>query len=278
MHWDRDGLTYDEAERILSENDGMPIGDVLRCCGDDDPSADLLSDQCHTSVRLQRGNMPPIFWRGCILGQYMDVMSALDSANPAIRLRRHCEYTNVFPRAAVLEAIGNALIHCDAAQRRCIEVSMGERALTVTSPGCSMVRGEGRMLPRNQALAVAMVSLGWASMRSTGMMTIMDSYRRTWSVPRAEDSVDSFVVTLPALNEDSKNPSAVAQRIYDPRADGRGHLQDAPHIPGGSHRGPGAHGGRRGGFLPRIQRQLDVLYIWVKYFWLPNYFLIIGSK
>ncbi len=215
MHWDRDGLTYDEAERILSENDGMPIGDVLRCCGDDDPSADLLSDQCHTSVRLQRGNMPPIFWRGCILGQYMDVMSALDSANPAIRLRRHCEYTNVFPRAAVLEAIGNALIHCDAAQRRCIEVSMGERALTVTSPGCSMVRGEGRMLPRNQALAVAMVSLGWASMRSTGMMTIMDSYRRTWSVPRAEDSVDSFVVTLPALNEDSKNPSAVAQRIYE---------------------------------------------------------------
>jgi len=215
MDWDRHGLTYDGAERILEENDGMPIGDVLLCCGDKDSSADLLSDQCHMSVRLMHGNMPATAWRGCILGQYMDVMSALDSINPAIRLRRRCEYTNVFPRPAVLEAIGNALIHCDAASGGRIEVKVGERAMTVTSPGCSAIRAEGRMVPRNQALAVAMVSLGWATMRSKGMMVIMDSYRRTWSVPRAEDSVDSFVVTLPALNEDSKNPAAVAQRISE---------------------------------------------------------------
>lgn len=190
----------------------MPMGDVLRSCGGADPSAWMLSDQCGMSIRMIRqGEVTE--WHGCILEQMLDAMAALEEFNPTVRLRRRSEFTNMFPRPAVREALVNAAIHCAATPGCSIDISIGDSVMTVSSPGRSTFRPGGRMVPRNGALASAMASMGWAELRARGLLAIGDAYRRTWCIPRAEDRGDGFVVTLPALTPDSKELDAVMGRV-----------------------------------------------------------------
>lgn len=208
-------LTYHAAGRMLSERGGMPLAEVLSCCADGDPSAVLLSDQCRMSIGLQARGDEPVQWRGCILSQFADAMEAIDAVNPQVVLRWRSEFTYTFPRAAVQEALANAIIHCDASAGSRIEVVIGGESMVIRSPGRSNFRPGGGMVPRNAALAAAMVSMGWATLKTKGLMAILDAYRRTWSIPRAEDCGDGFQVTLPALSPASKDMAAVMDRVFD---------------------------------------------------------------
>ena len=211
----RRNLTYDAAERILAEGGGMTIGEILACSVEGDPSDMLLSDQCQMSIRLLVRGEEPRAWGGCMLGQFIDSMGAIDASNPAVVLKWRSEFVNTFPHQAVHEALANALIHCDASAGDSIDVMIGGGLMTIRSPGRSNFRSEGGMLPRNRALASAMASMGWVSLKTRGMMSILDAYRRTWSIPSAEDSGRSFLVTLPAVSPGSKDIAAVMDRAFD---------------------------------------------------------------
>lgn len=212
---DTHGLTFYDARRIISEGGGMPLKDILACCREGDPSAILLSDQCHMSIRLLVRGEAPRHWRGCIMRQFSDAMAAIDESNPQVVLKWRSEFTNVFPRSAVHEVLANAVIHCDAYSGRFIDVVIGAEYMIIRSPGRSNLRPGGGMAPRNGALAAAMASMGWATLKARGMMAILDAYRRTWSTPRAEDCGNGFQVTLPALSPQCKDMAAVMDRVLE---------------------------------------------------------------
>lgn len=180
----------------------------------------MISDQCPWSFEIVSDLYGEVYrCTGSILEQVDDVLKVMDSINPRVRIKGRTGLLRKFPKKALEEGVLNAAIHFDISWMRDVTIELGNRCLTVISPG-GMIEPErwdmgATTSPRNKRLANLLRDLGRVHLHFCGVRAIKDSYLRTGQIPLMCKTDEFFLVFCPSVIQDGRDHEDLPRRIAE---------------------------------------------------------------
>ena len=215
-------LTFADAKKAFEEADvswGEGQMRSLGIVGDDGMFTNLgwlLSDQCGatTKAAVFEGSTKLAFrtrreFSGSLFKQFHDAAEFIDLYN-GLHSDIAADFRRVdvrdYPRAAVREALLNAIVHRDYSYRAPALISMFDDRMEIINFGGlskGLTKGDmmlGVSLQRNPKLAQVFYRLHLIEAYGTGVPKIMESYSGLPRQPEFEVSDNAFKVVLPSWN------------------------------------------------------------------------------
>lgn len=183
----------------------------------------LFSDQCEHSIKCAVfcGDNKLVFkarkqFSGSLLKQLDDALTYLDmysNENTEIHSLTRVDYPD-YPKAALREALINAIVHRDYSYSGSILVNIYDERLEILSLG-SLVKGltkddilSGVSQTRNELIANVFYRLEYIESYGTGIQRIMEIYRNAQYKPLFKLNPASFILEIPKYKKKtSKNDS-----------------------------------------------------------------------
>ncbi len=213
-----EGLTFRQLRGMVPYHRLDDISGIRDDSGGHTMLALVLSDQCPYGVTVLAPDGSEIRIGGSVLSQLDDAKEVINRFNDKSVMEGSRTPVDRFPRAAIREALLNAIVHRDYSVPDDIVVTVGADELTVVSPGSAHKGLDGI---RNPLLVDVMEMYRIKGYRRDGISAMRKCYSRFGYEPKAVSGLRSFKVTLPAVKVVRGYYMAKVSRITE-YMDGRG--------------------------------------------------------